>query len=91
MKWMEAYANAFDAKRVFNSDLTEWHTPQFTYQSAAGVSYPPGEASFDGVKKTYEPFSSTLHEPSFLNVWETEDGWYVCCQCSSGMKWKRSC
>jgi len=75
MVWMEDYGHNFDARQVFASPLTEWHTSDFTLRHYNGTEYPKGEASFEGLKEMYGPFVKTLHYPKWITVWETKDGW----------------
>lgn len=77
MAWMEGYTNAFDSKEVLSAPYTDWLTKDFQLHAATGQVFPPGEESFEGVKQIYAPFASTLHEPTWVAVWETKDGWYL--------------
>jgi len=75
MQWMEKYTLAFDADQLASSSFSDWHTDDLTYQKGTGEVITGGETAFKACLEVYAPFAAHLHEPAFVIVWETEDGY----------------
>jgi len=73
--WMEEYTHDFDARKVFSSPYTDWHTVDYEMRHYNGTVYPKGEGSFEGLKEMYAPFVKTCHYPRWVVIWETDNGW----------------
>ncbi len=78
MRFMHAYEISFaESKEMLNAPFGVWHTPDFEYVDATGVSS-TGE---HGLQMQMEMYKLVLddfyHEPAYVYINETKDG-YAC-------------
>lgn len=76
LKWMERYTKDVIDGRKFNESATSvGHTTDWTLQKSTGETIEGADAAWKALAEVYAPFSSHVHDPSFLISWETEKGW----------------
>ncbi|KAL8689355.1 MAG: hypothetical protein Q9218_004958 [Villophora microphyllina] len=78
LEWMEDYTrNAIDSRSWGSgTPYWEWHTEDWTLQTANGAIYHGGENAWkEGIPSVYSLFKAHLHEPNFAVTFETSDGW----------------
>ena len=75
MKWMEDYTLNFNARANWDQKSSDWHTSDFTLVKPDGSVYTEADEAFQQVKDMYSSFTKEFHEPYFLAVWETSEGY----------------
>jgi hypothetical protein len=76
MAWMEKYTLRLDeGLHVMGAEVDQWHTPDFTIASADGTVSHGIKDAWAKLSETYGPLPKYSHQPTYINWYETDDGW----------------
>ena len=77
LNFIEHYQDqVFDQQHWKTDHYSDWHTHDYTFTKPDGNAVSGRhEAWTDGHGSTFGGFSGHAHEPHFIAIWETQDGW----------------
>ena len=76
-KWLEHYTCDYVDTQKFKTEsaASTEHAKDWVLQKSTGEVVEDAEAAWKAVAEIYSPFSSFVHEPRFIVIWQTEKGW----------------
>lgn len=77
LAWLEKCTKAFDSRESWSTPYSDWHTDDYTFIKPNGEVTTGGEPAFKATQENYRAFSSSLHEPQWACVWESQNIWNV--------------
>jgi hypothetical protein len=77
MRWMESFTRAWDSREwaIDPSVSSKWFTSDFALTKADGTSTVGVEKGINVLRETYGALTGHLHEPYYVVVNETNNGW----------------
>lgn len=77
LKFLEEYAASHFDQQAWNTNhFSEWHHSDWHLTKADNTVVSGGhEVWTEGIPSIYGPFAGHLHDPTFLIVWDTEEGY----------------
>jgi hypothetical protein len=74
--WFEQYALRFDeGLQAMGGELDKWHVQDFTYAGSDGSDAHGIKDAWAKLSETYGPLAKWSHQPTYMNWYETEEGW----------------
>ncbi|KAB8346053.1 hypothetical protein FH972_023105 [Carpinus fangiana] len=75
LAWFEGYTKDLIDAQKWDTPAAEHHDPDFWLQKPDGTVIKGADQAWAAVHELYQPFAAHFHDPTFLVLSDTSDGW----------------